>query len=516
MEDQGKEKKGGGQTAADRKPVPAKPVQRSLRVLPGCRSVVSLDSQWFKLVYTLPGPQGRVIHRFFAESITGLSDAQIAKLLAEKLGRSAGFDPGRVTIANPSQFTTIRLTDLPSVDPAEIRQIVDLQAERYTPYAKEEILAGFKIVGQGKTGYSHVLIAISHRDVVQRTVSVLDSIGWMAVHVGADLEGLVNWFRLVKAGKGAGFTEKTVVLVDVDWNNSTVVVLQGGQPVFHRSIECGAAHLAADAVAGTATLTGELQRSLEALEGEEGVLPPSEIVLSGLAERRPALQTDLQRDLKLPVTIVSTFSKPIPIHGSAASQPNTARVSFSGLIGLALGSTDVDLTPQPVKLRLAFESRSRALVMLGGQLVVLLLLLTCWGLEKMIKVERYAARIERQELAIRANARGLAKALDQIGVVQDRLTMRGKLLEVTSAVTKVLPPEIRLESIAFTANESVILKGVSSELPKVYELTNGLGKLPDFSSVTARRTAKRREGEQSVTDFEIECLLNVPGKGASP
>jgi len=499
-----------------------RPVRSPFRVYPGARTVVSLDSQWLKLVYTLPAAMGRVVQKVFAEPVAGLSNTDIAKILTEKLGRKEGFDPGRVIIANPSQFTTVRVTSLPSTDPAEIRQIVDLQAERYTPYAKEEILTGFKVIGRDSAGYSRVLIMISHRDIVQRVVSIMDGIGWMVTFVGSDLEGIVNWFGIVSGGKGAGFSGAPVLIVDVDWETTAVLVLHEGHPRFHRSIACGMAHLKSDAGAGTATLVGELQRSVEALEGEgeEPHLVLSEVILTGLADRADSLKEAVQTGLNLPVKVIPPFSS-VPLQSSAVGASEAAAsVSFSGLIGVALKPCDVDLTPQPVKLRLAFESRSRALVTLGGQLIVLLLLLSCFALEKMVKAEKQLQNLARQEDSVAAPAAVMSHALDQVGFIQERFAHRGGLLDLMAALSQIMPPEIQLESLNYTDGEKVLLKGISSELPKVYEFANSLGKLPLFTEASAKRTSKKRIEDQDFTDFEIECSLGVPAvqraKGAKP
>jgi Tfp pilus assembly PilM family ATPase len=485
---------------------PAAP-RRPFRVNPGARTVVSLDSQWLKLVHTMPAAQGRVIQKVFAESVTGLGDVEIATLLAEKLGHKHGFDPGHVSISNPSQFTTVRVTSLPSTDPAEIRQIVDLQAERYTPYAKEEILTGFKVIGKDPSGYSRVLIVISHRDVVQRVVSIMDAVGWMVTHVGSDLEGIVNGFAIATGRQGAGFSGPPVLLADMDWETTAVLVMQDGQPLFHRPIACGIAHLKSDLAAGTTALVAELQRSIEALEGEEPHLQLAEVVLTGLAERVDGLQEAVQQGLNLPAKVLSPFANVPAAAGVGASSEAAARVSFSGLIGLALGGSDVDLTPQPVKLRLSFESRSRALVTFGGQMIVLLLLLSCLALTQMVKTEKYYNSLMKKEATVAGPASVMAYALDQIDFVQERLSHRGQLLELMAAVSQIMPSDIRLESVTYTDGEKVVLKGISTELPKVYEFTTGLGKVPLFSEAVAKRTSRKKVEDRDVTDFEIECSL---------
>ncbi len=482
-------------------------VRRRILSRPGGKTVISIDGQWVKVVHAAGLPQPSI--RFLmAQPLKGLDDAQLLQMLMQKVGPETDFEPGVVLIANPSQFTTVRLSNLPSTDPKEIREIIELQAERYTPYAKEEILTGFKVIHQDSSGYSRVLLAISHRDVIQRAVSVVEKLGWPIGRVSGDVEGLVNWFLMSRGGKAGGASSGVVLLADVDWETTSVLILQEGRPYFHRSIACGFSQLASNEPEATAALIGELQRSIEAFEGEGFNLPLHEIVLTGEAERLPGLKDHVQQVLNIPSSVLPTFSR-CPISKELAAQASAAQISFTGLIGLALGPSELDLTPPSVKLRQAFEGRARALTVLGGQAIALLLLLSFFAAEKTIKIERLHQALTRENQKISVEAGWVARSMDQLRIVHDRLDNRGTLLEVTAAMSQLLPPEIRLESMTFSAGESVLLKGVSLELPKVFELVNTLSKSPLFTAqVVARRISKRKEEGRDVSDFEILCPLS--------
>ncbi len=475
----------------------------------GGKTVLSLDGQWLKLVHVGGLGSARTVDLALAESVQGLEDPEVLKSLTQKIHEEVGLDPGLVLIANPSQFTTVRMSSLPSTDPDEIRQIVELQAERYTPYAKEEILTGFKVIDQDANGYSRVLLAISHRDVVGRSVTMAEGLGWGVTHVGSDLEGLANWYLL--SGNEAHSPSGAVLLADVDRGTTTLLILKEGRPYFHRSIACGVSHLAADAIGGTTTLVGEFQRSLEAFEGEGFNFTLSEVILTGLAERVTGLKESLQQTLNLPTSILPTASH-LPLSPEAKAQLEAGEVSFAGLIGLGLGPSHLDLTPPSVRLRRAFESRARALVMLGGQVAAVLLLLCCLALEKSIRIQHTHAQVAQEATLLAREAEGVGKSLDQLHVIQGRLHQRGQLLEILATLSDRLPPEIRLDSLAFSGGEGIVLKGVSSELPKVYELVSELGKLPLFTEVTTRRVSKRKQEDSSVTDFEVACSLGLGGK----
>ena len=72
-------------------------------------------------------------------------------------------------------------------------------------------------------------------------------------------------------------------------------------------------------------------------------------------------------------------------------------------------------------------------------------------------------------------------------------------------LAKRSPPGIQWQSLTYTQNEQVVLKGASEALPKIYEFVASLDSLPLFGQVEAKRVAKRKSDERDVTDFEISC-----------
>ncbi len=475
------------------------------RTLSGGRTVLLLDGTWFKLVQISGGPVGRIIQKVFAQRIKEIPEAEALKTLAKAVGSDSEFDPGIVWIANPSQFTTVRLSTFPSTDPKEIGQIVELQAERYTPYAKEEILTGFRLIGRDPSGYSRVLIVISHRDIVQRAVSTAQGLGWSPAKVGCDLEGLAHWFQMVRGKEKGPSSSATALLADVDQETTTLVILQEGRPYFHRSITCGLSQLVS--AEGTSPLVGELQRSIEAFEAEGYNLSPGEVILTGRADQVPSLKEAVGQALNLPTAVIPTFAHLALSKEATAAVGTFKEVSFTPLIGLLLGPAELDLTPPSIRLRQAFEGRARALMVLGGQLVALLLLLTSLCFAKAVKANAYQAQLTRASQAISGKAGEVSRSIEKIHLIQGRLENRGELLEIVSVISQLLPSEIRLESITFEAAQTVSFRGSSSEMPKVFELVSELGSIPLFTEVNARRAAQRKQEGKDVADFEIVCAL---------
>ena len=474
-------------------------------------TVISLDGQWLKLLHVEGPGLSRRITKAFACPIEGSSPEEIEKLFKETCA-TEGVLLRDVLVANPTHLCTVRIFSLPSTDPKEIRDIVDLQAEKHTPYAKEEILTDFKVIDRERSGYSRVLLVIAHQDVIHRSVRLVERAGGALERVGCELEGLVNWFHLVKGSAGAKGTAGASLVVEVDGGTTTLLVVSRGQPQFHRSLATGAEHLEEDFAHAGERLVGELQRSIEGVDAEAGGTKIETVLLTGKSERLIELKALIEQGLGLPVTLISPWEGRTALDAVRASWEQLPDVSFASLVGLACAPNQIDLTPPTTKLRQAFEARARALVLLGCQCVGVLILISLLIIGRAQKEQRYYTKLRSTYEQGAQEAFQVEDGLRQLQFVKERLRQQGQALSIVELLATHSPPEIRWESFTYTDGEGVILKGVSTALPKVYEFVAALDGTPPFGKVETRRVAKGKGEEEGVTNFEIVCPLT----GAKP
>src|SRR3990167_1486617 len=131
--------------------------QRMAGAVPHSRTVMSLDGQWLKLLQVEGPAAQRRITKLLACPVKGAGAEELRKTLVEACA-TEGIAPHDILIANPTPLCAVRIFSLPSTDPKEIRDIVELQAEKHTPYAKDEILTDFQIMERDRPGYSRILL----------------------------------------------------------------------------------------------------------------------------------------------------------------------------------------------------------------------------------------------------------------------------------------------------------------------------------------------------------------------
>ena len=471
-------------------------------------TVLSIDGQWLRLLYLAGHGAARTVSVLFAHQVDHMTDDEVLAWLKEAC-TSRGFEPGSVLVANPSHLTTTRLFTLPSTDPAEIRDIVELQAEKHTPYAKEEILTDFRLIELDRAGYSRVLLVVSHQDIVHRGLRLVSGMGWLLERVGFELEGLASWCHAThqEAVQGA------MLVAEISAEVTTVMILHQGKPYFHRSLSLGTSQLAPESAENLAKLVAEFQRSLEAFESEGLNLQVSSVLLTGQVEQIAGLKEQVEKGLSLPVTVLAPFARCTVAPQAGSDDAAVGRVSFASLLGLAIAPGEIDLTPKALKLRRAFEARAKALLGLGCQIVGGLLLISCLVIGKAQKGERSYAALVKEYQVVDQEARALESRLDRVGFVKDWLGERGRLLDAMAELSRRTPPMIQWNAITYVRGQELTLKGVSDEMPKVYDFTAELKRYPVCTQVEARRVSKRKVGDRDMTEFEVVCSLGSVSPG---
>ena len=466
------------------------------------RVVVSIDGSWLKIAHGESVARGRAVTRLEAIPIQDQSSESVAATLKDAL-LAMGLQGAHGVVLHPAQFTRAHFLRLPSTDPAELDVIVDFQIEKNTPDAKEETLSYYRVLASDKEGYTSIMLVMTHQDAVSRAVSVAHDCRLKVDGVHSALDGFVNWYRLLKRRLNPA-PAATVLAVDIDAASSTLLLFDKNEPYLHRSIPLGFHNLCGpEAQESYPKFIQEIQRSLLSFEGEGLNIRCQEILITGLAEKLPGFGTKMEKELNLPVRTLPSIHESFLIPASPPDDTVLSRVSFTPLIGLALSPGTGDLTPKPVKLRLAFEARVRRLITLGFQILGCLFLISAILFTQLQQDLAYRDWLNAQYEAKEPEARQLAVYLDQLSLVRQLLEQRGTLLDTALEVQKSTPDAVQWDTLTFTQGEELALKGFSRDMPKVFEMVTALENSPLLEKPTVGRVAKRKVNERDVTAFEM-------------
>lgn len=193
-----------------------------------------------------------------ATQLAGLSEADAAAVTAQ-LKSIRGSVHGRSTVSLSSGHVLIRSVELPAVDPAELKSMVELQADKFSPFAAESAVTSFETVLQTETS-SRVLVATAQRKTVEAVGAILSQAGIAPRRM--DVETLC-WWRLL-ADAGAINKDGCRIIILKDHAVCDLIVTINGIPMIMRGLGTTSGLSDED-------ICSELEYTLTSIENEHGI-----------------------------------------------------------------------------------------------------------------------------------------------------------------------------------------------------------------------------------------------------
>ncbi len=331
-------------------------------------TVVALESsgECLKLALVVVGARGKKTVKLVAR--TAVLKEDFSKTLMGLV--EEGFIPTEsVLISIPRNLVTVRNLQLPTTDPQELKEMVNLQAVKQTPFSKDEIIADFHVVRSSPGGYTDVILVTTHRSVPNSNLKTLDEADLQGEGVRLSSQGVFHTYHLLKGISGDEESDP-VAIVDIDFSFSDFIVIADGHICFTKALSIGPAKLMMDGEGGEKEVekfTDEIQRAMD-IYGNEGIGEKvSKLVMMGAEVDIPGLIPSLRAKLNIPVERMSLTDG---VEGSPEmlDLPDAQRgsLSFSGVFGLAWepDSSLIDLTPPEVRLRESLAQKGKAIISL--------------------------------------------------------------------------------------------------------------------------------------------------------
>lgn len=488
-------------------------------LLPGGFSKSSLAIEigelWLKMAAASETPKGpgKLTHTA-AEPIQGMTALEVSQKILSFI-RERNLKPGKVLISFPTQHLTARILSLPSTDPKEIADIVDLQAVKQTPYSREEITSGFRILGSDASGYSRIFLAIAHRDTAAQYFQVAESALLLPNKISPAMEGLRLWAQKAVAPVQVE-SEDLILLLDVDAGTTEFVILNGAKFLFGRNLAVGSIQLQQGPGAETEFLR-EVQRTLES--GGEDFQPSkvTRILITGAPEAIKTVAALLSRELNLPSEVIPAFQ---PWGDKVAPQPAeevlTKPVSFAALTGHLLSTevSPVNLMPPEVRMHKQLEERAKELAFMGTLFLTLVMLSSMVAFEKIYKRNSYLDYLKKEYKQVRAQSEDVEKLAGKMRLAQEQMSGGGGYLEVMNDVNVLVPENIIMTSVQYSGRDrNIVLRGLSPEMSAVFQFLSTLEAAPYLEMVKTRNVTKRKVEDRELSEFEIVANISKTGAG---
>lgn len=443
----------------------------------------------------------------FSNDIGGLHDEELSKVVKSSFGELNAKNAEVISII-PSHSVITKNIEIPSTNPQEIRDIINLQASRFTPYSREEIIVDYVDIDTYKHSYTKILLVIVTRDVVKRQLEILKSAGVKLEKVALGTESLSHFIpKALKIN-----TESVPLgLVHIDQDFSDFIIISKNKPVFVRNIPIGTHHLLEEREAYESRFVDEIAKSIDSYQSEDVKKKPERLFLTGAVEKLKHLENILNDSLHLSTATTPPFNQLISAKKSLKIPSFTWRVSFFNVVASLFSHDEakINLIPEEIKLRKSLEQRGRDLIKTGIFVFSIFILVFSLFVSKIYFKNEYLKTLTEKYQTSNKEADKLDDDFAKVGIIRSYLSNRGYSLDVLTELYEIAPLDLELNDIRFDDTAAKLsVKGTASSMSTVFSFVDSMEKSPYFRDVKTRYTTKRKEGTEDVTDFEVNCILD--------
>lgn len=464
--------------------------------------IIEIGGDWLKILQTEGGRAGMTLSKMYLDRFANPS--MLPEIFVSAY-RQHGFARIPVIISMPRQMTNIRMLELPSSDPDEIHDMVELQVGKQTPYSKEEIVYDYRILG-GREGYTRVMLAIVQSVMVRETFAALEDAQIDVERVSVSTEGMLSLHS--HFARGDMGLPGNIVLLDVDSGHSDFIVMAAGHLVFSRSISMGAKQLFEDDPSLFKKFVSEVKRSLETCQSEIAGLDPARILVTGAGAQVPDLLAQIQQQVGVETEALDEIRcvKKM-VATTSLDKPPYHTVSIAPLLGMGLAPDrlDFDLTPDWVKIRRRLVGKARSVTAMGVMLMGALFSLSLYTTLKLSIRETRFATIKEYLQKTHDDVDETQRHRDILEEISKRCAMKSLPIQVMDELHAFTSEKLYLSSLDVDIDKGTLsLAGVADSWEDVSRLYDSMKQSKLFTKI---KQDKRLENKRY--QFTIECSVET-------
>lgn len=471
---------------------------------------LDLNGNMARFVYGRSSAQGAEILRLARKSLKEDESDEWREFVNDCFKKWHLKEKRAVVVLSSNLFIT-KSVDIPSKDREEIRKIIDLQAGRFTPYSRDEIVIDYSCMETPEQHYTNVLLVIVKRKIIERCYEILDRSGVDIEAVVAASEGMGKVYGELAEASGG----RTASGLHIAQSCSDLTVVNRHQMVFARNIPVGLEQFRSDRESAERAFIEELNKSFAAFKDQGTGQPPKALFLAGLIRELDFLEQAIQGSVPYValngvavrrIEPSSLFQLALDAKGTLESE---ADVSFFDLMASlkSASSFTINLVPKEIKMKRKVRQGGREAIGLGILILTAFLMLSIFLVTKIYLKKELIKRLDKLNEASFERSRILEKMSTKTRALRDLLGSRGKGLYVFEKINSLIGDDIYLTSLSYDKEGNVKFTGTAISMSRVFAFVTELEESNYFKDVKASETKSRREGQKEVADFQIECVI---------
>jgi Tfp pilus assembly PilM family ATPase/Tfp pilus assembly protein PilN len=471
---------------------------------------VQIEEGTLQIVHGKESGEGIIVEHIFEKKYPKDNDEELAEILKETLSNFKVKQLSKFVFILPTTAFISKNVDVPSKEEEEIRKIVELQANRNTPYSREELVVDYLCMDTPKEHYTNVLLIIVNRAVIQKYFKILSDAGIEAERVTIAQEGMGNSYYELGQINANG---DAIGGIHISGDSSNLTVFEKKQATFVRSIPVGGRQLRVKKEEALLDFLRELNKSMVAYQNQRTGKPLKSVVVTGSIKELDFLKEEMRQSIpflfasNIPIQMVS-YEKKFRFSDTTQHnlEANTDTSFFEIISCLAVRSKlKLDLTPKEIKLKRRFRERGQNIITMGITIMALFLMISVFLVTKIYLKRAYLDKLNALHQSTHEKALTLEETSTQSRFLRSFLQERGKSLFIFEKVTNLVDNDVYLSNLAVDGEGVIKLKGTAESLSRVFNFVTDLENSGYLADVTTNQTKSRKQGGRDVADFEIEC-----------
>ena len=473
-------------------------------------AVIEISADIIKVIQARLDQKGIFITKIITHSIAGLPQEAIASSLGQIISQNA-IKAEKIIGVISRKDITMRMLKLPSAESQELQKMISFEAIKQIPFPAEDIFFDYRMMEATDDGYSHVVLSIAHKNIINNFLKLLDENALKPDILTPTSEGLYLWARFSLAEDIND--RKNILIIDMDRDKTELQILSGKKILLSRTSVFGAASLLptnAEQQTYNERLLLEVKRSISAYaKGQKQELPIDKIVLTGCSEAARATSDMFKENLNVPVLIIESTNA-FKVHDRAFVKEFTPEgVSICSALGalFALTEESINMLPPEIKKKQVILEKSKKAVVLAALGVCIFLMASAAGGIKFYQKTRLLNIIKSSIKEISPATKTLETKFKRLELVQSHIKDCKKSLAFLYELHNVIPEGVLLNYLSFDKEGTIILQGTTSQMSDVFNFVGRLEKSKKFKNIETNYVSKRRLKDRETVDFQITCKL---------
>ncbi|MFH0985953.1 MAG: PilN domain-containing protein [Candidatus Omnitrophota bacterium] len=408
-----------------------------------------------------------------------------------------------IILVAPRNNVIVKQFDLPTTDPKEVSQIIDIKVGRLTPFPKKEFVYGFEAIPVEGGVSTKALVGIVQNTVINMWVSQFrgGSVPVQRIVFGSEC------FALLAPVITQKLCTETFAILDLDSDSADFCVISGSRLIFTKLVHFGTHDL--ERGHWEERFVEEIHSVYAEFKTQNFRVEFNKVMFFNLTDTQgEALTEVLYQRFQLDASPSGESLGRVLWTGSAersVKELYAQGVTFTKLFAAALygDRTAIDFSPANVKQeRVAGTQRKEFSKVLFLFMAVIAAVMLIVGVKAYVS-ELRLKNLDDQIALYEVKAAPVRTMLKRIRLVEDSRAKSHSVVRAIRDVPQKVPAGVYLSEISCARDSALSIRGTSRDNAQVFLFGESLRKEPLFRDVQVKYVTKRND----VNDFEILCLM---------